>query len=54
MRKWPGEWRLKWFKAGGKYSKKLVPKLAGKFSACRAPLAIKDAWNCYQEFKDRR
>ena len=44
----------KWFKAGGKYSKKLVPKLAGKISACLAPLAIKDAWDCYQECKDRQ
>ncbi|MCL5096522.1 MAG: hypothetical protein M1608_03105, partial [Candidatus Omnitrophica bacterium] len=44
----------KWFKAGGKYSKKLVPKLAGKISGCLAPLAIKDAWDCYQECKDKK
>lgn len=53
-RKWYSWKYPKWFKAGGKYSKKLVPKLAGKISACLAPMAVKDAWDCYQECKDRQ
>jgi RHS repeat-associated protein len=53
-KKWYSWKYPKWFKAGGKYSRKLVPKLAEKFGACLAPLAIKDAWDCYHECKDRQ
>ena len=53
-KKWYSWKNPKLFKAGGKYSKKLVPKLAGKLSACLAPLAIKEASDCYKECKDRQ
>ncbi len=39
------------FKAGGKYSKKLVPKLASKLALPLALLSAKDALECYEKCK---
>jgi RHS repeat-associated protein len=53
-RKWYSWKYPRWFKAGGKYSKKLVPKLAGKLNVCLAPLVAIDVWDCYNQCKDRQ
>jgi len=41
----------KWFKAGGKYSKKLVPKFVKKVGGGFAVFGAYEAWKCYQECK---